>query len=63
MALSSAVTSFRRLGKVKVADLRHADVEKLHRKIAATAPLSGEPGRLGPVENVILGGQVGDAGG
>ncbi len=26
------------LGKVKVADLRHADVEKLHRKIAATAP-------------------------
>jgi len=26
------------LGKTKVADLRHADVEKLHRKIAATAP-------------------------
>lgn len=26
------------LGKTKVVDLRHADVEKLHRKIAATAP-------------------------
>lgn len=26
------------LGKIKVADLRHSDVEKLHRKIAATAP-------------------------
>lgn len=26
------------LGKMKVADLRHADVERLHRRIAATAP-------------------------
>lgn len=27
-----------RIGRIKVADLRHADVEKLHREIAATAP-------------------------
>lgn len=26
------------LGKVRVADLRHADVDRLHRKIMATAP-------------------------
>ncbi len=26
------------LGKIKVAEIRHSDVEKLHRKIAATAP-------------------------
>ena len=27
-----------KLGKIKVADLRHKDVEKLHREVAATAP-------------------------
>ena len=27
-----------RLGKIKVADLRHSDVEKMHREIAANAP-------------------------